>query len=46
MTGCCFSKRKMEIEITDAISKDSEFDYLRPKGRLILKWTVYMMFQK
>ena len=35
--GCCFSKRKMEIEIIDTISKDPEFDYLRPKGRLILK---------
>ena len=35
--GCCFSKHKMEIEIIDTISKDPEFDYLRPKGRLILK---------
>lgn len=27
----------MEIEIIDTISKDPEFDYLRPKGQLILK---------
>ena len=27
----------METEIIDTISKDPEFDYLRPKGQLILK---------
>ena len=35
--GCCFSKHKMKIEITDTISKEPEFNYLRPKDRVILK---------
>ena len=35
--GCCFSKQRMRVKIIDTISKDPKFDYVRPKGRLILK---------
>ena len=37
--GCCFSekKKKKKNQVVDTIDEDNEFDYLRPKGRLILK---------
>ena len=35
--GCCFSKNKLKTKIVDTIDEGHEFDYLRPKGRLILK---------
>ena len=35
--GCYFSKNKLKTKIVDTIDEGHEFDYLRPKGRLILK---------
>ena len=36
--GCCFSRdRGSNIEITDEIESRKDFDYLRPKGKLIYK---------
>ena len=39
--GCCFSKKKkkkkIKIEIVDNIDQAEAFNYLRPKGSLILR---------
>ena len=35
--GCCCSKKKFQVKIIDTIAESSEFDYLRPKGRIIFK---------
>ena len=37
--GCCFSKKKkkIKIKVVDNICQDEAFNYLQPKGRLILR---------
>ena len=35
--GCCCSKKKLQVKIINTIAEGSEFDYLRPKGRIIFK---------
>ena len=35
--GCFFFLKKLRIKVVDTTDEGIEFDYLRPKGRLILK---------
>ena len=35
--GCCCFKKKLQVKVIDTIAEGSEFDYLRPKGRIIFK---------
>ena len=37
MGSCCSRKQKLKVKIVDTIDKSQEFDYLRPKGRLVYK---------
>ena len=35
--SCCFSTKKLQVKIIDTIAEGSEFDYLRPQGRIIFE---------
>ena len=35
--GCCCFKKKLQVKVVATIAEGSEFDYLRPKGRIIFK---------
>lgn len=34
--GCCFSRKHVNIKVIDNIKNGKRFDYLRPKGELVL----------